>query len=275
MQLHELGVDLEQEDDAAGFLGVKLERDPETGLLEMKQTGLIKRVIKAIGLDDGLVKGKYTPSESKPLVKNLNGEAASGAFSYSSVVGMLLYLSEHTHPDITFAVNCCAQYMFCPKHLHELALQRIGRYLKQTSNCRMVMNPSSNVCKIDAYPDADFAGMYSHEDHTDPACATSCTGFIITFAESPMFWQSKLQTETALSTMEAKIIALSACCRELFPIIDVVCSLAVATILLIGSTTMNVSINEDNLGALVLAKTLPPQFTPRSKYYAIKTIWFG
>ncbi len=41
MQLHELGVDLEQEDDAAGFLGVTLERDSETGLLEMKQTGLI------------------------------------------------------------------------------------------------------------------------------------------------------------------------------------------------------------------------------------------
>jgi hypothetical protein len=30
------------------------------------------------------------------------------------------------------------------------------------------------------------------------------------------------------------------------------------------------------LGALVLAETLPPQFTPtpRSKYYATKTIWF-
>ncbi len=37
---------------------------------------------------------------------------------------------------------------------------------------------------------------------------------------------------------------------------------------------MNVSIHEDNSGGLVLAKTLPPQFTPRSKYYAIKTIWF-
>ena len=37
---------------------------------------------------------------------------------------------------------------------------------------------------------------------------------------------------------------------------------------------MNVSIHEDNLGALVLGKTLPPQFMPRSKYYAIKTIWF-
>ena len=37
---------------------------------------------------------------------------------------------------------------------------------------------------------------------------------------------------------------------------------------------MDVSIHEDNAGALILAKTLPLQFTPRSKYYASKTIWF-
>jgi len=37
---------------------------------------------------------------------------------------------------------------------------------------------------------------------------------------------------------------------------------------------MNVFIHEDNLGAFVLVKTLPPQFTPQSKYYAIKMIWF-
>ncbi len=36
---------------------------------------------------------------------------------------------------------------------------------------------------------------------------------------------------------------------------------------------MNVSIHGVNLGALVLAKTLPPQLTPQSKYYTIKTIW--
>ncbi len=76
-----------------------MEWDPETGLLEMKQTGLIKRVIEALGLDDGLVKGKYTPSESKPLVKNINGEAASGAFSYSSkVYSGYASVSIQTHP---------------------------------------------------------------------------------------------------------------------------------------------------------------------------------
>ena len=40
--LRELGVDLEKEDNAAGFLGVALDHDAQTGLLEMKQTGLIK-----------------------------------------------------------------------------------------------------------------------------------------------------------------------------------------------------------------------------------------
>ena len=74
--------------------------------------------------------------------------------------------------------------------------------------------------------------------------------------------------------MEAKIIALSACCRDLFPIIDMVESVTSSVKLPIGETTMKLSVHEDNSGALVLAKTLPPQFTPRSKYYAIKTIWF-
>lgn len=187
---------------------------------------------------------------------------------------MLLYLSGHTRPDIAFAVNCCARYMFCPKRSHEMALKRLARYLKLTEDRGLVLNPNSEVCKIDGYPDADFAGMYGVEKPDDPACVKSRTGFIITFADCPVLWVSKLQTETALSTMEAEIIALAHCCRELFPIIDITMSLGDAVGLPIGDTTLNVSVHEDNAGALVLAKALPPAFTPRSKYYAIKTIWF-
>ncbi len=102
----------------------------------------------------------------------------------------------------------------------------------------------------------------------------SRSGFIITFADVPILWQSKLQTEMALSTMEAKVIALAPCCRELFPIIDMVESVTSSVNLPIGETTMQLSVHEDDSGALVLAKTLPPQFTPQSKYYASKTIWF-
>ena len=37
-------------------MGVNLERDGETGLLEMKQPGLIDHVISAVGLDDVMAK---------------------------------------------------------------------------------------------------------------------------------------------------------------------------------------------------------------------------
>jgi hypothetical protein len=138
----------------------------------------------------------------------------------------------------------------------------------------MVINPTKELT-LDAYPDADFAGMYGHEKPSDPACAKSRSGFVIVFAGVPVLWQSKLQTETTLSTMEAQIIALlAACMRELIPIMYMVASLAVAVDLTAGDVNMKVSVHEDNSGALVLAETLPPQFTPRSKYYATKTIWF-
>ena len=276
LELCKLGVALEEEEDAAGFLGVKFDQDKSTGHIEMKQTGLIQRVIETLGLNDGYAKGKKTPAEAKPLVKDEDGEAANGGFSYASVVGMLLYLSGHTRPDITYAVNCCARYMFAPKHSHELALKRIGRYLKNTADRGMIIKPirDPDMLNIDAFPDADFAGMYGHEKPTDPACAKSRSGFVIVFAGVPILWHSRLQSETALSTMEAEINALAACMRELIPIIDMVKELANAVGLQAGDVNMNVSVHEDNSGALVLAETLPPQFTPRSKYYATKTIWF-
>jgi hypothetical protein len=135
--------------------------------------------------------------------------------------------------------------MFGPKHLHEFALKRMGLYIKQTYDQGMVMNPSSEVCKSDAYPNADFAGMYGHEDHTNPSClrptldSISLLQIVLCYCNLSC---CMLHTETTLSAIETNIIALSACCRELFPIIGMVRSLAKATNLPIGNTTMNVFI---------------------------------
>lgn len=273
MSLRGVGVDLEEEEDAAGFLGVTLDKQADGSIL-MKQDGLIDRIIDALGLDDGNVHGKWTPADQKPLVRDEDGEPARGEFSYAAVVGMLLYLTGHTRAEMAYAVNCAARYMFAPRASHEQALKRIGRYLKATRGKGMILKPSGDILKIDDYPDADFAGMYGHEKVTDPSCVKSRTGFVITVANCPVHWQSKLQSETALSTMEAEIIALAHSCRELFPIMDMLKSLCGVLKLGDPTTAMHVSIHEDNAGALVLAETLPPQFTPRSKHYAIKTIWF-
>ena len=77
-----------------------MEWDPDTGLLEMKQEGLTLCIIEAMGLDVGTVTPEWMPAEAAPLVKDSEGALATGTLSYSSVVGMLLYLSGHNRPDI-------------------------------------------------------------------------------------------------------------------------------------------------------------------------------
>eukprot|EP00956_Cyclotella_meneghiniana_P042975 scaffold249367_cov117-Cyclotella_meneghiniana.AAC.2 len=267
------GLLLEEEDDAAGYLGVDMTKTPE-GYLEMKQTGLLDRILEALGLDSKLATSKWTPAEAKPLTRDLDGEGPHGSFSYSSVVGMMLYLAGHLRPDIAYSVNCCARYMFSPRLSCEKALKRIGRYLKATRDKGLILKPCHGL-QIDAFLDADFAGLYGYAKITDSKCVKSRTGFLIEVSECPVVWVSKLQSETAMSTMEAETIALSHCCRELFPVIDVVTELGnVLSLDTKDLASMHVSIHEDNAGALVLAETIPPEFTPRSKYYAIKTVWF-
>ena len=81
---------LEQEDDAAEYLGVNMTQTKE-GYIKMKQTGLIDRVLEALGLDSKLATNKRTPAKAKPLTRDANGEGPQGLFSFSSMVGMLLY----------------------------------------------------------------------------------------------------------------------------------------------------------------------------------------
>ena len=108
----------------------------------------------------------------------------------------------------------------------------------------------------------------------DPSHRT-CSTFTLLSCIMPIYGSSKLQTETATSTMEAEIIAFGSCCHKLLPIIALVDEIGVA----VGikkpddddpsSSTMHVTIHEDNLGALILAAMPPPQFTPCSSQQTI------
>ena len=146
--------------------------------------------------------------------------------------------------------------------------------MKATRDRGLIINPSGTL-KVDTYPDSDFAGLYGYEKPTDPACAKRRTGFLISLYDCPVLWIPKLQRETALSTIEAEVNFLAHCCRELFPAIDMVGEIgSVVGLPTKDMSSMHVSVHEDNSGALILAETIPPQFTPRSKYYCTKTVWF-
>ena len=261
---------LEEENNVAGFLGILLQRKDD-GTLELLQEGLIKRIIAALGLEDSMP--KETPANKEPLGKDENGAPRLERWNYRSVVGMMMYLATNSRPDIAFAVNQCARHAMNPRRSHEKAVKRIGRYLKGTMNQGMIINPTEDL-SLDLYADADFAGLYNAEDVEDPVSVKSRTGWVMTLGNIPVTWASKLQSEIALSTMEAEYIALSTGMREL-----------VGCRKLINEITENCKIErkgsskisrvwEDNAAALKHALVPMPKLNPRTKHIAVKYHWF-
>jgi hypothetical protein len=75
--------------------------------------------------------------------------------------------------------------------------------------------------------------------------------------------------------MEAKYVALSQSCKDLFPLLDQIHELGQAVGLPVSKTTnLHTAIYEDNVGALNLSRLEPKRMTPCSKHYAIKYHWF-
>ena len=272
--LRKQDLDLSEENDVAGFLGVHINREKD-GKIILTQIALIERIIKALNLGD--TPGKETPAVYGSLAKDPNGEPMNGTFNYASVIGMLLYLSGHSRPDLSFAVSQCARFTHNPTRLHEEALKRIGLYLKKTRTNGLILQPDlTNGIQLDCYADADFAGLWGFEDRNDPTCVKSRSGYIIFMSECPILWVSRLQTEIATSTMEAEYIALSTAMRDLIPIKDKVETIINAFDLeKIPITKMcKTIVHEDNMGCLKLSQLEPGRMTPRSKHYGIKYHWF-
>ena len=272
--LKDQGMDLQHEEDVAGFLGVHIDRRSD-GTIKLTQKGLIKRIVEALHIQD--LPAKRTPAKLGVLSADADGEPPDGLFSYPSVLGMMGYLQANSRLDISFAVAQCARFAHKTKRSHEEALERIGQYLKGTMDQGMILKPVSlsEEFRIDIYVDADFAGGWGFEDSLDPACVRSRTGYIIEVMGCPIAWKSKLQTDIATSTMESEYSALSMALRAAIPLLEVIRYVVhgfAATNQVV--TRFMTTVHEDNMGALRLAQLEPGRNTPRSKFYAIKFHWF-
>jgi hypothetical protein len=253
-QLKNDNIALHKEGTAEGYLGVDIQRDKQH--ITLKQEGLTKQMIEALGLDSKYSTPVDTPAKSAALGRDIDRKVASGSINYASVVRMLLYLG-HSHPDISFATHQCAGYNHSPKQSHKDALKQIGHYLKGTLTKGLILNPSKTL-NIDCYPDVDFAGLWTRYSKHDPHCVRSQISYIISLSNCPVLWKSKLLAEIALSTMEAEYVALSTSCHDLFPLTDMTNKLCTALrIEMKAKTHMHIKVQEDNVGALILGKLEP------------------
>jgi len=165
------------------------------------------------------------------------------------------------------AVHQTARFSVNPMRSHELAINRIGRYLVDNPDRGMVYNVDKTK-GLEVYVDADFAGGWSAADANNADNVLSRTGFVICYANCPVIWCSKLQTEIALSTAEAEYIALSHSLREAIPIQNLSKEINCIFPLHLPSTDFCLTVHEDNLSTIAMAESL--KFTPRTKHIAIK-----
>ena len=97
---------------------------------------------------------------------------------------------------------------------------------------------------------------------------------MITFANCPLLWVSKLHTEIGLSTLHSEYVALSHSVRALLHlkslIKEVIDNLGIdcENLKFVSSST----VYENNNGAIAVATS--PRMTPSSKHIAVKYHWF-
>ena len=70
---------------------------------------------------------------------------------------------------------------------------------------------------IYCYVHSDFAVGWGFEDPHGPDCVRSWTGLVVCLADRPVIWNSKLQSDIALSTMEAEYNTIYHVKWELLP----------------------------------------------------------
>jgi hypothetical protein len=202
---------------------------------------------------------------------------------YREAVGSLLWVSNGTRPDIAYAVSQVAKYMTNPGQEHWVAVKRIMRYLKGTSDLEIVYNgyrdietsgyfggvlptptllPTGSVSdhmvkrpKISPafYVDADYAN--------DPDSRRSITGYVFVLAGAPISWQSRQQVSVALSSMEAEYMAACAAAQEALWLRMLLLDLGVDMV-------KPISLKEDNQAAIAFSKN--PGDHKRSKHIDIR-----
>src|SRR4030095_16978596 len=247
-------IDLQFMGEINTFLGIDINIDRQNKILYMHQSKYTHNILIKYNKDH--LYPVNTPSTGEKLLRN-TGEATQGDIKlYQQQVGYLLYLALKTRPDIAFATQQCAKYASNPNNLHFKAVDRIFAYLKKYPNLGLKYN-CNNILNLKGYCDSDFANCIDSRRST--------TGFIFTFGDNIISWNTCLQKTVALSTCEAEYMALKEAVKEAIYLNNMIISL---NKLLSLKISINIPpIMEDNNAALKLAEN--PEFHKRSKHIDI------
>jgi hypothetical protein len=258
------------EGDLTEYLGVLVEKQPD-GRTKLSQPQLIEQILSDLWFNDK-TKSKATPAPGgQVLERELGAKLMKDEFHYQSVIGKANFLEKSTRPDIVVAVHQCARFSSDPKQSHAGAERYLVRYRQGTKDEGIYLDPNDDK-SFECWLDADFLGQYVKEAkdmELDAITAKSRTGFIITYAGSPITWTSKVQRDAALSSTESEYIAMSEAFCVLIPMMDLLeGGRSNGVPMRLGAPVIQCKAFEDNLGALELTRL--PKIWPRMRHINVK-----
>ena len=168
------------------FLGLQITQSGRG--ISISQTKYINEMLKKFKMEDCKPVGTPMVTGCK-LSKDDKTEDVDQTM-YRSMVGSILYATA-TRPDIMHAVCQVGRFRASPKNTHLLAVKRIFRYLKGTTDYGL-WYPTGNQLDLYAFTDADWAGCVDERKST--------SGAAIFLGGCLLSWSSKKKSSVSLST---------------------------------------------------------------------------
>ncbi|KAG1679431.1 hypothetical protein FOA52_007723 [Chlamydomonas sp. UWO 241] len=231
---------------AKQFLGMAITRDRGSRTILLTQAELTKQLLLKFNLSE--CRTRDVPLSVGEILRK-DSDNLLGTSQFAELVGSLLYLSNCTRPDITYAVNKLSRYMSCSTPQHMQAALSVPRYLSGTAGLGLLYGPSADGSKpVKGYDDADYAGCVDTRRST--------TGFVVTYNGTAVSWKSTTQQTVSRSTTEAEYQASGAVIGEAQWMIQLFPEL--------GIPLRPMLIYSDSQGALAMLKN--PGGSSRSKH---------
>ncbi len=141
--------------------------------------------------------------DSELLAKDCEDEGVS-VRAFQSITGSLLWLARCTRPDVLFAVHKMTGKTHAPTKSDWKLVVKTLRYLKQTIDLKLFMNPGKHTdakIRVEGYSDADWAVSWKGRK--------SISGGVTFLNGMSILWHEKKQSMVSLSAMEAEYVACS------------------------------------------------------------------
>lgn len=188
--------------NAKHYLGIDITQDDD-GNFQISQEGYIDKIVEEAGQEQAKLSkcpmdSGYYKQKGIPLPSNCE---------YRKLIGMLLYLSTNSRPDIATSISILSQSVEGPFDNDLNELRRVIRYLNGTKTLKLKLSDRNKDQGVFGYSDANWA-----EDTKD---RKSNSGYCIFVNGGLVSWCCKKQGLVALSSAESEYIALTETSKEL------------------------------------------------------------